>query len=154
MIIDLRVFRPALLLFVLIVFLCGFHAFAQEGAQQTFLVSKTPGFSNPRAVLRKLVARKGKARRNSFCVIGYQYPDGGKSAWVYWREGKAIILWEPTGNEIDDLTLSRRYLRLTKDVVENDNQVQGSTYLVTRQWVNSLLQDCQTKGEKFTLSRQ
>ena len=153
MIVDLRVFRPILLLFAITVFLCGFHAFAQEGAPQAFLVSKTPGFSNPRAVLRKLVALKGKARRNSFCVIGYQYPDGEKSAWVYWREGKAIILWEPTVNEIDDLTLSRRYLRLTKDVVENESQVQGSTYLVTRQWVNSLLRDCQTRGEKFTVSR-
>lgn len=154
MIIDLRVFRPILLLFALTIFVCGFDAFAQEGAQQTFLVSKTPEFSNPRAVLRKLVARKRKSTRNSFCVIGYQYPDGGKSAWVYWREGKAIILWEPTGNKIDDLTLSKRYLRLTKDVVENESQVQGSTYLVTRQWVDSLLRDCQTRGEKFTVSRQ
>ena len=153
MLIDLRVFRSILLLFAFTVFLCGYHAFAQEGAQQTFLVSKTPGFSNPRAVLQKLVTRKGKARRNSFCVIGYQFPDGDKSAWVYWREGKAIILWEPTENDINDLTLSRRYLRLTKDVVENESQVQGSTYLVTRQWVNSLLRDCQARGEKFTVSK-
>ena len=154
MIIDLRVFRPILLLFAFTVSLSSLHAFAQEGAQQTFLVSKAPEFSNPRAVLRKLIARKGKARHNSFCVIGYQYADGSKSAWVYWHEGKAIILWEPTVNEIDDLTLSRRYLRLTNDVVENESQVQGSTYLVTRQWVDSLLRDCQTRGEKFTVSRK
>lgn len=147
-------FRFVVSLFAIALFSGGLRVLPQESNQQAFRVSADLAFSQPRAVLSQLVGRKGNVRRNNFCVIGYQFSDGNKSAWVYWREGKAIILWEPTAEGIADLTQTRRYLRLPQDIVADGTDPQGSTYRVTRQWVNSLISDCQTRGEKFVVTKR
>lgn len=127
---------------------------AQEtGGRRFFRVSEDSDFSRPREVLGRLVARKAKTRKNTFCVIGYRYPDGNEQAWVHWREGRAVILWEPVEG-LADLTQSRRYLRIPRDVVADEAALKGSSYLVTRKWVDTLLGDCREHGETLVLYKK
>jgi hypothetical protein len=137
--------------------LIGMIVFSISSAQQpdnpTFHIGGMPYYSEPQATLRDLAIQKGKSRENTFCVIGYKFPDGSTQAWVYWREGKAIILWEPLLEGRANLARSRRYLRIPQDVVPNETAVGGSNYLVTRQWVNNLIEKCNEKGETFTVKR-
>lgn len=141
-----------LVLMLTMIAICLGHspAFAHPWQPKTLHTNENSYFSHPVEILSKLLAGKGKVKRNNFCVVShgdvnYQY------TWVYWQEGKAIILWEPS-KEIVDLATSRRYIHLPQDIVANQADLHGSTYLVTSQWVNSLLKDCQVNGKKFTLS--
>lgn len=54
-----------------------------------------------------------------------------------------MILWD--GGETS-LVASRRILSLTKDVVASDDDIRGSTYLVTRSWVETQVKRCLDDG--------
>jgi hypothetical protein len=125
---------------------------AYEG--RPFRVTESPSFSHMRSVLAHLVARRGKTEMNRFCVLGQRFVDGDEHAWVYWAEGRAVILWEPTVHQDRaDLLRSRRFLRLDRDVVPDEESVRSSTYLVTKDWVRDLLHECRLHGDRFTLGR-
>ncbi|HEU4495414.1 MAG TPA: hypothetical protein VFR70_00005 [Flavobacterium sp.] len=49
--------------------------------------------------------------------------------------------------------MSRRYWDLDTDVVNTNNDIRGSTYLVGRAWVNEILCDCRKYGDSFTIRR-
>jgi len=116
----------------------------------TFKVAAHPSFGNVREVLARLIAVRGKADEpNTFCVLGQKFPNGDQQAYVYWKEGNAIILWEPVSAGIADLASSRRYWRLDTDVVNDDADVSGSTYIVTQEWVDELITECRNDGEAF-----
>jgi hypothetical protein len=127
---------------------------------QTFRVSKSPAFSKPRTVLRQLIVSEGKInRRNHFCVIGYHKPSelesNGMFAWVYWPEEKAIILWEPSDPKqlpVNELSRSRRFLRMPEDFVKTQDEIKGSTYLETYTWANDLIKECMIKGDRYTFN--
>jgi hypothetical protein len=72
---------------------------------------------------------------------------------VHWVEGKALILWEPAPENPLPLIASRRYLHLQRDVVASEEDLKGSTYLVTRTWVNTVLADCTRVGDRYTVRR-
>ena len=111
------------------------------------------GFTNPESVLRKLVVAKRGGTINNFCVVGYKDPDGATTAWVHWVEGEAMIWWEPAKNGTSSLVESRRYLSLRRDVVASEKQLKGSTYLVTRSWVNHVISDCKAVGDKYVIRK-
>jgi hypothetical protein len=121
-----------------------------------FSVRQHPGYGGPEKTLRQLVTRKGTQRVNHFCVIGYREPGGSEYAWVIWKEGRALILWEPSADPEYPMSLStsRRFLHLDRDVVASDEEVNGSTYLVTREWVGQLTRDCESHGDTFTVSKE
>jgi hypothetical protein len=109
-------------------------------------------FAHAAEVLSKLVAARSRASRNTFCVVGQAFDDGDELAWVHWAEGRALILWEPsTRKDRSDLLFSRRFLRLDRDVVADEAALRGSTYRVTKAWVDGLLQECRAHGERFVL---
>lgn len=147
-------YRNLILVTIVIPFIIGISIFSQENTrQQVFRVTDNPNFSQPIIVLKQLVAHLAKTRQNTFCVIGYRY-DGTEQAWVYWREGEAIILWEPNLDGIANLVNSKRYFHLPQDVVADETLVGGSTYLVTKQWVDSLINDCHKQGEYFKVLKK
>lgn len=129
------------------------QALAQEAS--FFSVRKHPGYAQPEKSLELLVRTFGTRRLNHFCVIGYRDPSGDEYAWVRWEEGKALILWEAAADPARPAMLSdsRRYLRLDKDVVASEEEVNGSSYLVTREWVKSVKNDCESHGDKFVISK-
>lgn len=118
-----------------------------------FQITINAGFPNASLALRSLVEEDGRVMDNNFCIVGYRLSDGSESAWVYWQENNAMILWEPTTDASPRLALSRRYLRKDKDVVPAAD-VDGSTYLVTDAWWNKTTSDCNQHGERFSIALQ
>ena len=113
-------------------------------------VKGVAGFENPEKLLRQLVLTKRGGSYNTFCILGFEDSAGIRLAWVYWKEGRALILWEPATPQTP-LSLSQRYLDLRKDVVESEAELKGSTYLVTRAWVNETVSACSKIGDKYTI---
>jgi hypothetical protein len=50
------------------------------------------------------------------------------------------------------LVTTNRDLKLGKDTVERAEEINGSTYLVTRAWWNAVAEDCALHGDKLTLA--
>ena len=126
-----------------------------DDAVKTASIYESPDYYDPLPALKEVVAEKAKSRRNTFYVSRvYFFDNGANHAMVYWKEGRALILWEPylTGTERKhELVWSRRFLSLDKDVVPTLNDVGGSNYLVTREWARRTIQKCVRYGEKFVI---
>lgn len=81
------------------------------------------------------------------------------TAWVYWQEGRAIILWEPgRSGDIEtrdmDLVYSRRFLSLTRDVVPTQDDIGSSTYLVDQEWVDTRINECSQRGDAYLITKR
>lgn len=120
-----------------------------------FAIAEEQKFAPVQATLERLVARKAKTDVNHLCVIGEDLDDGTRQAWVYWKEDRAIILWEPSAEGGSDLASSRRHLRMDRDVVPvHDKRLEsGSTYLVSRDWANGLIAECGEQGTGFVIEK-
>lgn len=119
-------------------------AFAScQGRLETFKVSEDRGFSNYRSVLIDYLRTQHVHSETRACVLGEKDSSGAYSAWVIWPAGHQIILWE---DGVTALERSRRLLDLNKDVVATDADINGSDYLVTRQWVKDLEDKCNKEG--------
>jgi hypothetical protein len=141
--------RPTLLLIALV--LAASSLRSQETSPMS--VRGVKGFDNPQSALRKLVDAKHGGATNKFCVVGYKDAGGATTAWVHWAEGNALIWWEPTKDGTVSLAHSRRYLNLRRDVVASESDLKGSTYLVTRPWVDHILSDCKAAGDKYIIRK-
>jgi hypothetical protein len=134
-------------------------AIEQAPPPTTFDTRTAPGFGNVTVPLRAyLQSRKPRPRGTQhFCVVGYDHglDDSGKrsrSAQVHWREGKRLILWEGANDWGPDvLRYARRDVDLRNDVVATEADVNSSTYLVTRAFVDRILVDCAAKGTRYTI---
>jgi hypothetical protein len=151
-----RVARPALF-FCLIAGLCV-GAPAQVPGDKIFDTRTAPGFGTATVPLSSFLKAHLPLRRpvHHFCVIGYQGQDRERRAYVHWREGNQLILWEAAADPVsakDMLRYSRRQLDLKKDVVATEADVAGSTYLVTKGWVAKILADCRRSGAHYTVAR-
>jgi hypothetical protein len=114
-------------------------------------IRHVPAFSDVQAQLQMLVNVNGHEKTNQFCVIG-QKDKTSLQAYVYWPTEQKLILWVPHLYDDEALVTSDRYLDLKRDVVDG-NDVHGSTYLVTRSFVNTTVQACQEHGDKFTIQK-
>jgi hypothetical protein len=93
----------------------------------------------------------GHEKANRFCVVG-QKDSRSIQAYVYWPTEQKLILWVPHLYDDEALVTSDRYLDLKRDVVEGDD-VHGSTYMVTRSFVNAAVEACREHGDKFTIQK-
>jgi hypothetical protein len=118
---------------------------------------------NVLSALKELVVQRERTRRNHFYVGRVKvFENGYSSVLVYWKENRALILWEPgRGNDLRgnpdaryDLRDSRRYWRLNRDVVPTLNDVQGSSFLITRKDARTWIQECVHRGELYVVNRQ
>ena len=117
---------------------------------KVFDIKSDPDFRNYKRILTEFVRARRSRVGNDFCVLGYVTSDNLKSAWVIWRQGREIILWE---GQDGDLALSRRVINLKSDVVPTDGDVHGSTYLVTKAWVERITTTCDHSGVKVHMGR-
>jgi hypothetical protein len=124
-------------------------AFADDSAIKSFDITTDPVFGNYKNVLLTFALHHRPKAENTFCVLGFQSPDSLQGAWVIWREGKQIILWE--GGET--LDASRRRINLKSDVVATEAELHGSTYKVTQAWVTDITDTCDRSGVKLKLPR-
>jgi hypothetical protein len=49
------------------------------------------------------------------------------------------------------LVMARRDLRLGEDTVETEDDINGSTFLVTRAWWHAVSRDCAANGQHYTI---
>lgn len=97
---------------------------------------------------RSLVAGTDTRGPQTFCAIGLGDP-ADDVVWVHWVERGRLILWENAvdpRDRRDSLVRSRRNLSLADDVVERDEDVASSTYLVTRAWADDVIARCRAHG--------
>lgn len=131
------------------------EAFEQKPVSR-FVPSSSEFFGPLAPAAKRLVqAEKRNHRPQHFCAIGYQYADGSIKVWVHWQEGKRLILWQGnTDPEMREKGLihTNRDLQLGKDTVARAEDIQGSTFLETRAWWESVAKDCAAHGEKVTLA--
>ena len=147
-----------------VVFACGPPLFAQrtqpgecERRADIFLDAR---YAHPLPALKEVVAEKARHARNAFYISPVCYFNKGASnAMVYWREGRALILWEPEPSATahrrrHELVWSRRFLSLDKDVVPTLADVGGSNFLLTRQMARDMVRQCVRDGKKFVLYKR
>lgn len=126
-----------------------------ETATGRIKVSASPYFRQPRHAMKYLLVTENRNdRTNRFCAVGYRWPDGTSQAWVLWQEEQTLMLWR--GNRYRDmrdigLAAAQRSLKLGRDTVPTDNDINGSTYLVTEAWWHAVANDCRKHGEKYVI---
>lgn len=146
--------RAGLLTGFLLLLSCAGHKPAQ-----TFKVASNPDYAHVEASLAELVNERATKPLNHFCVIGYKPPAAEPVVWVHWLEENRLILWEPYSAEAGadqkkDILRSRRNLNLATDVVASEADLHGSTYRVTKAWLDQTLADCQAAGEKYSIRKK
>ncbi len=136
---------------------------AQALPGQTFSPDRELGYKPVKPALKALAStQKSKTALHHFCVIGYQLQRSAdeplsKIAWVYWKEQNSLLYWEPAAQGAqskDTLIHSRRQLDLTQDVVATQAEVGSSSYLVSREWVDSILKDCKKRGLTYSVKNK
>jgi hypothetical protein len=113
---------------------------------------RDPAFGDARGAIRRFLGSAVPRPRGPqhFCVVGYRDADS-RRAWVQWREGNALILWEGSADPAhadEALVTSRRQFDLNMDVVSTRADVAGSTYRIDRFWLDRTLADCVARGAR------
>jgi hypothetical protein len=128
--------------------------FSEKPASR-FVVSDDPYYKDPQIAIKNGVAAyKKNDRTNHFCVVGYRWPDGYLNVWALWKEEEELLLWDGAldpDSRAESLTGVSRDLKLGRDTVKTDNDINGSTYLVTEQWWHAVADDCMKHGEKYVI---
>jgi hypothetical protein len=132
---------------------CAATAVALEaGAVEitTFDLREDKYFADPRPMLEGYARRRSTARTNRFCVLGVTEA-GSHLAWIVWPQKRQLILWE--GQDLRE-TAARRVLDMDRDVVKSERELRGSSYLVTRDWLEAIVSRCRSAGEEITVIRK
>lgn len=120
-----------------------------EATYNVFDVASDFEFQDYKRIVTEYVYKNKPASASDICIVGYIEHGNVKTAWVIWHQRRKIILWEGQ----NDLDWSRRILDLKKDVVPTENDLHGSTYLVTKAWVKQLTTDCAHSGVKLHIPK-
>ncbi|MDB5259939.1 MAG: hypothetical protein JWN37_170 [Candidatus Nomurabacteria bacterium] len=120
---------------------------------ETVNISNNSSFSDLKIYISNLIHENKMGKKdNSFCIIGYRKKEGKDldHAFIYWSAKKEIIYW---GGETETLgTLPRDTTHLDTDI-GTPEEIYGSTYMVTQDWVDSILNDCEKSGLKLTIPK-
>lgn len=131
-----------------------------EPHKESFNVEKAAGYNPVIPALKSyLVAQDATKGQHHLCIIGYVEPISGGAgknniAWVFWREGNRLTLWEPAAEGVelkDSLKHSHRDLDIAKDVAARTDEVGGSTYKASVAWVEEVKNDCQKRGKSYEI---
>jgi hypothetical protein len=110
-------------------------------------------FPNSEVILRSLVQEKTESPTNHLYVSPIKKIGNGSFAWVYWKEKRQLILWEPFDSGKWKLSSSRRIVDLDKDVVPTIDDIKGSTYLVDKKWACTTIGDCMKNGKEYIIQK-
>lgn len=110
-------------------------------------------FPQTEKVLEALVQEKADVTTNHLYVSPIKKTGKDGFAWVYWKEKRQLILWEPFNTKQWKLSLSRRVLNLDKDVLPAAEDIKGSTYLVDEDWACRTIGDCMKNGKEYIIQK-
>ena len=136
--------------------------FSQEKVISRIPILQHPYYGpNVLPALKELVTQSGESTSNHFCVGRVEVLEGGhESVLVYWKENRALVLWEP-GRGLNlrgipdpryDLKHSRRYWDLDEHVVPTLAGIGGSSFLISREHAREWLRKCEQTGEQFVIN--
>lgn len=126
-----------------------------SAADQWFSLDTNSWFTGWRSQLQELVDRDGTLSTNTLCVVGWQNGDPASlKAYIVWPAGHKLITWRPSKDDSRSLLHETNVTDLQKDVVAIDQDVHGSTYLVSRAWVSHIKASCRRFGMTVRLSPQ
>lgn len=149
----MRVFLSKLAIsFVLLTVLYSSVSYARDSDRyhlQAFELRRSKYFSNYNIVVSRYLRQKSSRRPAHACIVGLKVDGENNAAWMIWRSGGRLILWEGGGE--NNLNRSRRNLSLRRDVVASDTATGTSTYLVSRPWVAALERKCAKFGRYVTV---
>ena len=117
-----------------------------------FSVKGKSDFAAAAAQLQVVVDEHATMPTNRFCVVG-ERTGSLEEAWVYWPGDNKLTLWLPDRDNPHAIAGSKRYLDLTRDVVDGAD-VHGSTYKLTRATANEKIKACKQRGDIFTIERK
>lgn len=133
----------------------SFPAEFDEKPTRRFAPAENEYFGPPEPALKQLLVAESKnGANNEFCVIGYAYADNIVNVWVHWINDQRLLLWRGNSDEElreQGLVMAERNLSLDKDTVKTKDDINGSTYLVTRAWWQAVAQDCSAHGQNYTI---
>src|SRR5437868_4689536 len=137
---------------------CNMDSFPPEFEEKPvkrFVASDNEFYGPAEPALKQLLVDESKnSGTNQFCIVGYAYADKIINVWVHWVNGDRLLLWrgssDPQSRE-QGLLMAQRDLKLGKDTVETPDQINGSTYLVTRAWWQAVAKDCAAHGQKYEI---
>ncbi len=115
--------------------------------------SAHPDFAGANLVLHALVDELAKKKENHLYVGTIEKGPGYEHAWVYWKEERLLILWEPFDIKHEKLAHSRRMLSVDKDVVPTAKDIGSSTYLVDEDWACRTIGDCIKNGDEYVIRK-
>lgn len=153
---NIRRVRMASILLAVAIALLSLNAVAQTRIGDSSSVRKHPDYAQLTKALQTLVDEKGKSRSNTFFVSKIVETDSGSNhAWIYWPQANAIILMEPSrGHDAKyDLLWSRRFLDLKTDVVPNEAEIKGSSFLLAKDEAMKIVASCKN-GDRFTVVKR
>jgi hypothetical protein len=112
------------------------------------------------AALAGFLRYHGKRKSNTFHVARLaqdpKQSDSDETLYAYWPEGRAILILShfAPGTERDDYAwaAAKAVIDLRTDVVPTDDDVGGSTYLVSKPWVDHIVAGC-LRGRKIVLMK-
>jgi hypothetical protein len=117
-----------------------------------------PRFAYAAEAVQALADIYGEPGKHHFCIVGIA--GSPNAAWVHWREGKRLTYWTPMGEDVSedvlhkDLILTADHVRLDSGVVDSEEEIGTSTYLVTRAWANAIIEGCQAVGEELEVVKR
>jgi len=106
------------------------------------------------ALKKLLVSKRKNDATNHFCVVGYEYSATENDVWVHWTEEQRLLLWRDNSDpELREkgLVSAKSNLKLDKDTVQTPDEINGSSYLVTRAWWQAVAKDCSQHGRSYTV---
>jgi hypothetical protein len=145
--IEMRAFFSFLL--AVLVILTPRIAKSEAREPATFKIVDDPFFSQYERPLVDYLRSRHVTRDSKVCILGEEDADGSKWAWIIWPRGHQMILWEDSS---EPLIHSRRILDLRTDVVASEDELHGSTYMVTRDWVSGETARCDRDGLTIEIS--
>lgn len=118
-------------------------------------VDAVPGFKGWRQQLQHMAEKDGHVRRNHFCIVAANYqarPPREPITWayLYWRENAEIYTFDRSVDQMSDEAIFKLPLNLKTDVTRHPG---SSTYLVTPEWVHSVLSHCASSGDQVLVER-
>lgn len=133
-------------------------AHAQQGGERVPL-DRHPNRTEILVVLKDLAARFGKARLNTFHVSPTKREGEAEFVYVYWKQDNSIItLSLPIEKPLEEesafwLYTGKARIDLLKDVAPTESEVGSSTYLVAKPWVDTVIKDCVSNGQRVDIPK-
>ena len=133
------------------------HADSSDSVKQSIL--DHPGFESFKKTLSLIINDRAQNIKGTHHFYIARYEKGSNISYMLWKEGRKLWIRDMGGGYEDSWLAMRmstggQFLDVDKDVVETQEEVGSSTYLVTRTWMNQKIYDAVIDGDLVTVQQK